>query len=351
MLLIWFGSRWVSLSAVFLVAFPAFYFAVLEGLNQRDKKLNEMLTVFQLSGRRKLAAYHWPSVLPFVQAASKTAVGMSWKSGIAAEVIGLPLGSIGEGIYRGKILLNSADVFAWTVVVVVISVLAELVFLKLLERSGDWSWAWALPQTFSTTQAGQTKTQTPATTITARNLVKAYGEKTVLAGLNLELTAGQRYVISSPSGTGKTTLLRLLAGIEHPDSGTLSNTNQAAMVFQEARLFEQRSAIQNIQLVVGQYVELPTIRSVVACLLPTDALDLAVDQLSGGMRRRVELCRALLFPSQLLLLDEPFAGLDSANSAMAQELIMGMLDGRTLVISSHDLEDIEALGCQVISPK
>ena len=380
MLLIWFGSAWVSLAAVFLVAFPAIYFAVFEGLNQRDLKLDEMITVFQVKGIRKLLAYYWPSVLPFLQATCKTIVGMSWKSGVAAELIGLPLGSIGERIYRAKVLLNSADVFAWTIVVVAISVVAELLFLQLLERSENWLWRLSLPTpptnaattvavastpTAATAAASSTTaTASPATTpatatatqtrlspqkIEARNLSRSYDGNTVLNSLDLQLEPGGRYALNAPSGTGKTTLLRLLAGLDQPDSGTLTNANSVSMVFQEARLFERQSAVENLRLTVGQAASGEAIRATLERLLPADSLDQPTAALSGGMRRRVELCRALLAPSQCVLLDEPFAGLDAKNHTAAQELTSALLGKRTIVIVSHDPKDVELLNLKPIS--
>ena len=345
-LLIWFGSRWVSLLAVFLVTLPAFYFAVLEGLAERDIKLAEMLTVFRLSRPRKLAAYYWPTILPFVTAAAKVAVGMAWKSGVAAELIGLPLGSIGDGIYRAKILLASADVFAWTFVVVVLSVLAEKAFLWLLGRSADWSWRLALPRGL----AAPVATGGPSA-VTGSSISKSYGDKPVITDLDLSLEPGGRYLLNSPSGTGKTTLLRLLAGLEQADAGSLNNDNRVSMVFQEARLFEPRSAVENVLLVAGFVADAGRIRLVLSRLLPADSLDLPVGQLSGGMRRRVELVRALLAPGQLLLLDEPFAGLDAANVDRAMELVSELQGNRILVLVSHELADTIDRGTVPLSIK
>ncbi|MCL2137029.1 MAG: ATP-binding cassette domain-containing protein [Coriobacteriia bacterium] len=344
MLLIWFGSPWVSLAAVFLVAFPSVYFAVLDGLEHRDVKLGEMLDVFDVYGLKKLALYYWPSLLPFLQVACKTAIGMSWKSGVAAELIGLPLNSIGERIYRAKILLDSADVFAWTATVVSVSILAEFVFFRALNRSDQLAWQLSLAKKSPRVQ------KTPAPTdISIRHLNKSYGEKPVLVDLSLELLAGKRYLMNDPSGTGKTTLLRLLLGLEAFDSGSIVNNNRLAMVFQEPRLFEDKDALENLQVIVGKHHDVDTIRLTLLRLLPEESLASPVKQLSGGMRRRVELCRALLAPSQVILLDEPFAGLDAASSAMAQELVLSMLDSRSLVVVSHDLDESGLLGLKTVS--
>ena len=347
MLLIWFGARWVSFAAVLLVAFPAIYFAVLEGLTQRDQKLLEMLRVFRVPGGRRLTALYWPTILPFLQAASKVAVGMSWKSGVAAELIGLPLGSIGANIYQAKILLQSADIFAWTFVIVALSIAAEKAFLALLRRSEDWSWRMALPR-FIQENITESIWQTP-TQVTAQGLVKSFDDKPVIDNLNLTLAPAGRYTLNTPSGTGKTTLLRVLASLEKPAGGTLTHSNRIAMVFQEARLFEKRNAVENIQLVAGHSHSQAVIHQTLARLLPEDSLELPVSQLSGGMRRRVELCRALLAPSQLLLLDEPFAGLDPANTEAAMALLEEQLNGRTLLLVSHDQQDTKALSATPLS--
>ena len=132
LLLIWVGSREVSGIAVFLMAFPALYLATVEGLGQVDEKLGQMLSVFGVGPVRRLLAHTWPSLLPYLVATSRNACGMAWKAGVAAELIGTPLGSMGERIYQAKILLETADLFAWTVIVVAVSYLCEQAFLWLL---------------------------------------------------------------------------------------------------------------------------------------------------------------------------------------------------------------------------
>ena len=347
MLLIWFGSRWVSFTAVFLVAFPAIYFAVVEGLEQRDQKLHEMLQVFRVSGIRKMLAYYWSTILPFLQAASKVAVGMSWKSGVAAELIGLPLGSIGANIYQAKILLESANIFSWTFVVVALGILSEKIFLWMLMRSEEWAWRASLPRC-PQVDAPPSTHPTPLPII-ARDITKLFDDKPVLNHLSFTLAPAGRYALSAPSGTGKTTLLRVLVGQYKPDSGSLENGNRVSMVFQEARLFEKRNAVENIQLVTEHSCSLETIRTTLTTVLPEDSLTLPVSQLSGGMRRRVELCRALLAPSQVILLDEPFTGLDPATSDKSMTLLTDMLKGRTLVLVTHNQRDIGALAAEPLS--
>lgn len=131
--LIWLNASGLSVFISFLMVFPVVYFNMLQGMKSTDKKLLQMAELFEISWRKKLFYIHGPQVKPFLISACTTALGISWKAGIAAEVIGIPDGSIGERLYEAKIYLNTADLFAWTIVIVVISVLFEKIFLKVLE--------------------------------------------------------------------------------------------------------------------------------------------------------------------------------------------------------------------------
>lgn len=113
-LLIWIGAANVSIITVLLLVVPAIYFALCAGLDNLDAGRSELFEVFGVRGRRRFFALIWPVVLPYLQAASSTVLGMSWKAGIAAELIGVPAGSLGERIYQAKLLLETPDLFAWT---------------------------------------------------------------------------------------------------------------------------------------------------------------------------------------------------------------------------------------------
>ena len=119
----------------FLMVLPITYTNVLEGIRHRDPALLEVATVFRVPLIRRLSAIDVPAVLPFFIASCKIGVGLAWKSGIAAEVIGLAQGSIGERLYEAKILLSSADLFAWTAVIIALSFGFEKLVLALLRRA------------------------------------------------------------------------------------------------------------------------------------------------------------------------------------------------------------------------
>ena len=134
--LLWVGSDNLSVLISFFIVFPILYTNTIEGLEQTDRKLLEMAKVFRIPFHKKAWHIYRPALWPFLLGGCKIALGLSWKSGIAAEVIGVPAHSIGEKLYMAKIYLSTADLFAWTFAIIVICALWERLFLKLLEAAG-----------------------------------------------------------------------------------------------------------------------------------------------------------------------------------------------------------------------
>lgn len=132
--LIWIGSQNLSVFTAFLVVVPIVYVSTLSGLEHTDLKLLEMAQVFRMPLWRRVRSIYIPALMPYLISGCKTALGMSWKSGVAAEVIGIPDGSIGEQLYYSKLYLDTEGLFAWTFVIIIISALFERLFLYLLQR-------------------------------------------------------------------------------------------------------------------------------------------------------------------------------------------------------------------------
>ena len=126
--LIWIPSKNLSVFMALLIVLPVIYSNVLEGLDRADVKLIEMAAVFGMSFPKRLRSIFIPSALPYLLASVRLSLGMCWKAGIAAEVIGIPKGSIGEHLQQAKVYLDIPDLFAWTLVIV----LASLAFEKLV---------------------------------------------------------------------------------------------------------------------------------------------------------------------------------------------------------------------------
>lgn len=133
LVLLWVPSRDLSVVISFLMAFPIVYTNVLEGISQTDPQLLEMAEVFGVRGLDRVRSVYAAQVLPYLRAALSLALGLSWKSGIAAEVIGLPDFSIGEHLYDAKVYLDTPDLFAWTVVIVLLSVGVEALLRRALD--------------------------------------------------------------------------------------------------------------------------------------------------------------------------------------------------------------------------
>ena len=185
--------------------------------------------------------------------------------------------------------------------------------------------------------------------LTIEHLTKQFGEKTLFRGLCL--TVDGPAVLWAPSGWGKTTLLRILMGLDTPTAGRVRGVGRAAAVFQEDRLCPQLTALQNVTLVLPgsekQYKE--QIGAEFQQLgMDAAALALPAARLSGGQKRRTALLRALWAPSDTLLLDEPFTGMDPDTLAAAAALLRTRCGTEPVLLATHDREAIRLLGWPVI---
>ncbi len=182
-------------------------------------------------------------------------------------------------------------------------------------------------------------------------LTKAYGDNLVLDGFTHAFPEGRVSCVLGRSGCGKTTLLRLIAGLEAPDAGRVEGLpgEGLSMVFQEDRLPPQLSAAGCLRCVMKKTPDREA--RIAKALFPLGidpASDQPVREYSGGMRRRVALARALVVPAPLVLLDEPFKGLDADTRAAAVALARDMLAGRTALLVTHDETDVAAFGAEVL---
>lgn len=137
LVLIWLPSRNLSVFIAFLMVLPVIYTSVLAGIQSTDAQLLEMARVFRVPPSRAIRYIYVSQVLPHLRSSCSVALGLCWKAGVAAEVIGIPHGSIGEKLYNAKIYLETPDLFAWTLTIILISLLFEKLFLKLLDSAVD----------------------------------------------------------------------------------------------------------------------------------------------------------------------------------------------------------------------
>lgn len=322
--LIWWGSEQLAMAISFCIVLPNLYINTLEGIKSTDKKLLEMARVFEIPVWNRIFYMYRPALKPFLDSAIRLAAGMSWKSGVAAEVIGLPEYAIGEQLYMSKIYLDTAGVLAWTVVTIFLSAGFEKAVMCLWRCFCRWEPA---------CHAGKTLQAAQRQPVRLTGLTKGYAEKAVIEALTTEYQPGRSYSFNSPSGSGKTTLFRLLAGLEKPQKGVIDMGGQkVAFLFQEDRLCEGYSALKNVELVTGNR-ELA--RKHLVQLLEEPDIYKPCRELSGGMKRRVALARALAAGAGMVLLDEPYNGLDEANRQRVRDYIERNTIGCIVLIASH----------------
>ena len=182
-----------------------------------------------------------------------------------------------------------------------------------------------------------------------QKLSKSYHGQVVFSDLSLALSPGNAYCLMAPSGTGKTTLFRILMGLETPDSGTIDGLKnlKISAVFQEDRLLDFMTPVDNIRLPEPK-LERAVILQEMAAMGLTGCENQPVRELSGGMRRRVAILRALLCGADVIALDEPFKGLDEATRARVIDETKRLCRGKTVLMVTHEAAEAERMGAKIV---
>lgn len=372
--LIWWRSGVLATAVSFCIVLPNIYVNTLEGIRRVDRRLLEMADVLEIPAWNRFFYIYRPALKPYLDNAVRISVGMSWKSGVAAEVIGIPASSVGEQLYLSKIYLNTAGVLAWTAVTILASVLCERLVLALWNRFQRWepkcrpaggrgarpapepeykeesrSSGQAVPELGYEEESclsGQTapepermSSDRPVCQIVLEleHVSKSYHGRSVLWDVSERYERGRIYYFRTPSGSGKTTFFRLIAGLERPDETTPQavirrHGSHMAMVFQEDRLCEEYSALVNLDMVTGDRKKS---REHLCRLLDETELYKPCRELSGGMKRRVAVARAMAAGGDVVLLDEPFAGLDAESRRRTEQYIQEQGRDSALLIATH----------------
>ncbi len=185
--------------------------------------------------------------------------------------------------------------------------------------------------------------------IEVKNIQKSFDGKTVLENLSFSVPKNGVLAIVGESGIGKTTLLRIIAGLEDADSGTIEiKETKTAYKFQEPRLFPWLTALENISEVIEEANRAEIAASYLEAVGLSHAAALYPDQLSGGMAQRVALARALAYNADLLLLDEPFSAVDETTKTALLSLVKQYGKEHAVILVTHDADEINALGASVM---
>jgi NitT/TauT family transport system ATP-binding protein len=187
-----------------------------------------------------------------------------------------------------------------------------------------------------------------------RNLYKSYGSHVVFNDLNMSFKKNKITVILGPSGCGKTTLLNIISGIDKKYIGEVKlKDNTISYIFQEDRLIPNLTVFENIAFVLKSTINRKEIENITNKYLRlvklTEYKDMLPKSLSGGMKRRVAIARAFAYKSRLLLMDEPFKGLDQKlkNEIIEEFLRIYNEDKRTVILVTHDIKEAETLGDEI----
>ena len=191
--------------------------------------------------------------------------------------------------------------------------------------------------------------------IAARGLGRRFGSKRVLRDLDLEVGAGELLLVTGPNGSGKSTLLALIAGLLAPTEGQIEvdlPRGRLGYLAHEALVYKELTALENLDL-YGRLYHVPERRETIGALLERfglwEARHQRVGSFSRGMQQRLALCRVLLHGPELLLLDEPYSGLDASARSLVDDVLAEAAGSRTLVVASHEPEHIRPLATQALA--
>ncbi|NLM62369.1 MAG: ABC transporter ATP-binding protein [Clostridiales bacterium] len=184
--------------------------------------------------------------------------------------------------------------------------------------------------------------------IVVSDLVKKFGDNLVLDRFSATMERNGITCIMGPSGCGKTTLLNIMMGLLHPDSGSVEGVpHLKSAVFQEDRLCEAFNAVSNVALVCGKKADKTQIKAHLESI-GIDDFAKPVGEFSGGMKRRVAIVRAIMARSDIIFLDEPFKGLDENTRDETIGYIKDHIGGRTVIMVTHNADEVKALGGRLI---
>lgn len=342
--LIFLNPEMIPLLIAFLTMYPLLTENLLKGLMNRRDSWKMLARQFHLNAWNCLFQINYPQLKPYLFSGLASAVGFGWRAIIMGEVLSQCVDGIGKRMKEAQVFIDVPELIAWTLVAIVLSWLTD----KLISRLSDWQ-----PSVRYRHSAVELQTVSlQPNDICLTDVSYSYG----VHHMNIVLKAGKIYVLSAPSGQGKTTLLQLLNGTLRPISGEITCLpGQTANLFQEPTLLPQLTAKENIMLGGAAYydraiLEQQSLRMLDAFQLGEQA-DMYPAALSYGQQQRVALARALMFPARLLLLDEPFNGLDvELRQLVARFLVEWQQEKQaTVVFSSHHVDEIKAMNTEVIT--
>jgi len=338
---VWMKNENIPAFTSFLMVLPIVWGNMFEGVNSINPEMKAVAHVFGF-GRLKTAQHvHIPHLLPYLRSACVTSMGLAWKAGIAAEVITTPPNSIGSEIRDAKVYLETADLFVWTAVVIILSIILENGFNYLTKKLVNTKLLYKITPTGRL--KGDIAEKNP---LSLENVEISFKDNQVLKDITFTAPKKGIFYIEGESGAGKSTLLNAIAGLLSY-KGKIENQGQISVAFQENRLFSHLTALENL-LVVSDTSDSKKARKLLESFGLGDSADKYPHELSGGMAQRVSVARALSVKSDTLLLDEPLSALDGENRSNMLKMLDSASNDCLVVIATHHAYTKDSLRYTII---
>lgn len=176
-----------------------------------------------------------------------------------------------------------------------------------------------------------------------KDISKSYGNKIVLKNFNIDIREGQTTFVLGKSGSGKTTFSKIVLGLEKIDTGEISGLDgkKISVVFQEDRLMENMTIGSNFKMTVDSHINRKQIVEKMEKIGLFQPLESKISELSGGMKRRISILRAFLIEFDLIVMDEPFRGLDEETKEKVMNFVIQNIKGKTAIIITHNKDEVE----------
>jgi ABC-type nitrate/sulfonate/bicarbonate transport system ATPase subunit/ABC-type nitrate/sulfonate/bicarbonate transport system permease component len=347
-LLLCLTSGKVPVFVCFLMCYPVVYTNLLSGFDHISRQHLELAKLYRLNPGDLVAFIFIPSIMPEISASLNLIAGLSWKTVVAAEVLASPQFSMGYNLMNAKIFLETANLFAWMISIICFSLLFEKIIKQIVKCYAPRPYAKSKVLKRAGSKTAPNQKSPPEIQISG--LFKSYGEKTVFADFSGSFPAGRTTAVMAPSGCGKTTLLRIISGLEGCEGGEVSGAESAdiSYLFQESRLLPWLNVFDNAALFLKKKLPPEEIKKQVDHMLGLLELSSNAEnlpsQLSGGMKHRVAIGRAFLYPAAVLLLDEPFKELDlDLKNRLIENVWPGYTANKTVLLVTHSREDADRL--------
>lgn len=308
--LLWISPPGLPVFIAFFTMFPILYQNILSGLEHTDIKLIEMSVVFRKTGLQRFKHIYLPAARALISSGISTAMGFGWRAVIIGEVLAGPVHGIGTSMKKAQVFIDMRELLAWTVIAVLVSLIFDFIIKTQTDKARKSGLRITKISHIKKTLNSDLKG------FEISDLNKTFNNIPLIQGLSAQFSNEAIYLMKSASGSGKTTLMKIIAGIGKHDSGKINIDNKYVISysFQDLRLIPWLSVMENIAFALPSYPVLsPQIVAdmdqLIALLELTDKKHKLISELSGGEQQRVCLARALILPSDILLLDEPLNGL------------------------------------------